>query len=66
MVHVGIKMGAQEHLLASCTKAYRALISRASAMPDWEYILWGLTKGRTHASSESGRELWAQDCRSLA
>ena len=32
---------------------------------DWECFLWGLTKGRTHPSSESGRELWAQDCRSI-
>ena len=25
---------------------------------DWECFLWGLTKGRKHPRSESGRELW--------
>ena len=61
MVHVGIKMGAREHLLASCTEAYRALFSTASAMPDWEYFILGLTKGRTHPISESWSELCALD-----
>ena len=40
-----------------------SLVQSSSDVPDRECFLEGLTKGRTHPSSGSGRELWAQDCR---
>lgn len=61
MVSVHIETWARERLQGSCTKAHLALFRAASAMPDWEYFILGLTKGRTHPISESWSELCALD-----